>query len=415
MKLLYVVHQFTPEYVGGTELDTWEIASAMRDRGHQVSIVHRAPGRPGWSRTEREGIAVYRLAGGAMTANALFAATFGHPWLSRAFRSALADAMPDLVHIQHLRGLPIRVTSLLGKHDVPTVLTLHDFWFVCPNAQLIDNATGEICTTPGQPLHCARCALARAGLSAALPAAPLIAPLMAARNHALRNVAQRVDRILVYSDFMHRWFEDQGFPSAKLQWVLRGIAAPQALPPRRRRDAGRIRFAYIGGLAWQKGVHTVIKAFNDLPENAELVVAGDETQDSSYSAQLHALARHPGIDFVGRLDRPAVWQALADADAVVVPSLWYETYSLITREAFAAGTPVIASGHGVLADAVTHRVDGLLVPPGDVTAWRDAMAEFVDSEDLRVALRARVTPPPTTDGFFDNLESIYQDVRRHRS
>lgn len=404
-----------PEYVGGTELDTWEIASAMRDRGHQVSIVHRAPGRVGWSRTEREGIAVHRLAGGAMTANALFAATFGHPRLSRAFRLALADAMPDIVHIQHLRGLPIRVVSHLRAQAVRTVLTFHDFWFVCPNAQLIDNATGQVCTTPGQPLHCARCALARAGLPAALPAALPIAPLMAVRNHALRNVAEWADRILVYSDFMRRWFTDYGFPSTRLQMVPRGIVAPVTLPPRRRRrDMGRTRFVYIGGLAWQKGVHTLVEAFNGLPENAELVIAGDETQDPRYAAQLRTLARHPGINFVGRLDRPAVWQALVDADAVAVPSLWYETYSLLTREAFAAGVPVIASAHGVLADAVVHGVDGLLVPPGDVAAWRAAMAEFVESESLRAALKAHVTPPPTTDAFFDNLESIYREVQRDR-
>lgn len=412
MKLLYTVHQFLPEYVGGTELDTWEIASAMRDRGHQVSILHRAPGHGGWSRTERDGIAVYRLAGGAMTANALFAATFGHPRLSHAFRSALADAKPDVVHIQHLRGLPIRVATQLRL--APTVLTLHDFWFVCPNAQLIDNATGQVCTTPGQPMHCARCALVRAGLPAAPPVAPLIAPLMAARNHVLRNVAERVDRIVVYSDFMRRWFADQGFPSAKLQLVSRGIVAPDTLPPRLRRDTGRIRFAYIGGLAWQKGVHTLVQAFNGLPENAELVIAGDETQDPRYTAQLRALATHPGISFVGRLDRPAVWQALVDADAVVVPSLWYETYSLLTREAFAAGAPVIASAHGVLADAVVHCVNGLLAPPGDAVAWRATMAEFVESESLRAALKAHVTRPPTTDTFFDNLESIYREVQRER-
>ena len=411
MRLLYVVHQFMPDFVGGTELDTWEIASAMRNRGHTVSIVHRAQGNAGWVRTERQGIPVHRLECGPMTPTALFAASYGHRRLSRAFRAALAEVAPDLVHVQHLRGLPTGLVGQVKAQGLPMVLTLHDFWFVCPNAQLIDNVTGKVCTTPGEPIHCARCALARAGLRSALPAAPLLAPLMAARNSSLRRVVRRADVVLVYSEFVRRWFAGRGVPTDKMHLMVRGISRPEVLPTRGRATGGSVRFVYIGGLAWQKGVHTVVEAFNSLPDAGELIIAGDETQDPGYAARLRALADHPGIRFVGRLDRPAVWQTLAEADAVVVPSLWYETYSLLTREAFAMGVPVFASAHGALADAVVHQRDGLLVPPGDVAAWRRALGDFVASSDMRARLMDGVSPPPTMEGFFDSLESTYAGLQ----
>jgi glycosyltransferase involved in cell wall biosynthesis len=410
MKLLYVVHQFLPDFVGGTELDTWEVATRMRDRGHKVTIVHRAPGDAGLTRTSRDGILAYRLEAGSMTPTALFSATFGHRALTHHLRAIFAETRPDLVHFQHLRGLPAGWVAWVREQGTPALISLRDFWFVCPNAQLIDYETGELCTTPGAPVHCARCAFMRAGLKSALFAAPLLAPVMATRNRILRRVMAEADGLLVYTEFVRAWFASHGAPEDRLHLVPRGIPRPTTLPERQRPTDGRIRFLYVGGLAWQKGVHTVVAAFNDLPDDAELVIAGDEAKYPDYVAELRSLATHPNIRFLGRLDRPAVWQAMADADAVVVPSLWYETFSMLVREAFAMGLPVIASDHGVLADAVTHEVDGLLAAPGSVSAWREALTRYVTSADLQTRLKAGVTPPLTMADYIDNLEAAYARV-----
>ncbi len=412
MKILYVVHQFMPDFVGGTELDTWEVGSRMRARGHEVTIVHRAVGAPGVHRVMREGIAVYRIQAGAMTPMSLFAATFGHRQITRSFRQIFAETEPDLVHFQHLRGLPANLVGWVRAQERPALISLRDFWFVCPNAQLIDYTTGGLCTTPGEPVHCARCALVRAGMQRALAAAPLLSPVMAARNRILRDVMQDASALLTYTEFVRDWFVQHGAPVDRLHFVPRGIPRPDALPECRRADDGHVRFVYLGGLAWQKGVHVVIEAFNALPAEAELIVAGDESQYPDYVAELRTLARHPGIRFAGRLDRPAVWETMAAANAVVVPSLWYETFSMLTHEAFAMGVPVLASDHGVMADAVTDEVDGLLVSPGDVAAWRSAMARFVASPELRARLKTGVTPPLSMDAYVDNLESAYTAVHR---
>lgn len=408
MRILYAVHQFMPDFVGGTELDTWEVARRFHSRGHEVSIVHRAPGQAGLAQSMREGIPVYRLRAGPMTATGLFAATFGHRALTRHFQDVFAEVAPDIVHFQHLRGLPASLVAWVRSQGCPVLISLRDFWFICPNAQLIDYVSGELCMTPGEPVHCARCALVRAGLGSALAAAPLLAPVMARRNRLLQRVMEEADALLVYTEFVRAWFASHGAPPKRVHWVPRGIPRPDHMPARQRADDERVRFVYIGGLAWQKGVHTVVEAFAGLPDNAELIIAGDETKFPAYMRQLRDLATHPGIRFVGRLDRPAVWQTMVDADAVLVPSLWYETFSMLTREAFAMGVPVIASDHGVLADAVKHEEDGLLVDPGDVVAWRDTLTRYASDPNLRACLKAGVRPPLSMGAYIDNLEVEYQ-------
>ncbi|MGC9397907.1 MAG: glycosyltransferase [Anaerolineae bacterium] len=411
MRVLYAVHQFMPEYIGGTEQDTWEVAERMRARDHEVAIVHRAPGRAGLVRTQRDAIPVYRIEAGSMNTWSLFRATFGSPRVMRQFQTVFRAFQPDLVHFQHLRGLPPRVVGWVKDQGCPVVISLRDFWFVCPNAQLLNYETGDLCTTPGEPFHCARCGLVRIGLRSLLPVAAVFVPLMVRRNQILRAVMEQAHALFTYSGFVQTWYAERGIAMGNLHYIPRGIPRPE-MPPAPRGDDSKIRFVYIGGLSWQKGVHVLIEAFNGLDQRAELLIAGDETQYVDYVRALHAAAHHPGIKFLGRIDRDTVWRTLAAADAVVVPSLWYETFSMLTHEAFAMHVPVIASDHGALAEAVDHGVDGLLVPPGDVAAWRKAMQRFVESDALRVRLRAGVTSPLTMRAYLDHLEDYYRRIER---
>src|SRR5690606_33554336 len=71
------------------------------------------------------------------------------------------------------------------------------------------------------------------------------------------------------------------------------------------------------------------------------------------------------IDFRGRVSREELWRRLRAADLLCAPSLSGESFGMVLTEAFAAGTPVIASAIAGYSDVVQHGVDGLLVPPAD--------------------------------------------------
>jgi glycosyltransferase involved in cell wall biosynthesis len=156
-------------------------------------------------------------------------------------------------------------------------------------------------------------------------------------------------------------------------------------------------------------VHVLIEAFSRLQGTAELWIAGDETFDPEYTARLRAGAT-PNVRFLGKLSREDVWKTLASVNVVAVPSLWYETFSFIVSEAFAADVPVVASRLGPLADRVRDQVDGLLVPPGDVSAWQDALQRLVDEPDLARRLSDNVRPPMTLGEHVGQVEAVYRAV-----
>lgn len=410
MRILHIVHQYPPDKVGGAELYTQAVSRALARRGHTVAVFYRrdAPGR-GLTCYKEDGVQVHAVRNGIAGTARRFLLTFGNRFVRQAFRQILEAFQPDIVHIQHLMGLPVSLVDEARQRMLPVVITLHDYWWVCANAQLLTNYSEEICDGPRVYWDCARCALARAGHPQTVVAFPLLVPLLSWRNRLLWRAIEAADLLVAPTEFVRRWYVSYGFPKERTVLLPHGLEYPAGTTRERRFSGDGIRFLYVGGLSWQKGVHTLIEAFAGIRGNAELWIAGDESADPAYVSHLRRLAG-PNVRFLGRLNRAEVWNTLAQVDVVAVPSLWYEAYSFLISEAFAAGLPVLASRLGALADRVRDGMDGLLLPPGDVSAWRAAIQRLIDDPGLLSRLRANVQPPMTMEEHVQRLEALYGQV-----
>jgi glycosyltransferase involved in cell wall biosynthesis len=407
MRILYVVHQYMPEHVGGTELYTCWLAHALSQRGQQVTIFHRrsAQGVGKEHQTEND-VSIRTAWAGLQSPARRFLATFGDPPIVRAFEDVLDSVSPDLIHIQHLMGLPVALAHAICRRRIPYIITLHDYWWICPNAQLITNYSQQTCDGPHAYLNCARCTIARSGRHWLGLALPSLVGLLGWRSHLLRQIMKSADCLIAPTEFVQRWYAAHGAPTDRLATISPGLEYPPTTPLREQASSGSVRFVYIGGLSYQKGVHILIEAFAGIKGSAELWIAGDESSDPDYVARLRALAT-PNVRFLGKLTRKEVWSTLAQADVVAVPTLWYETFSFIVSEAFAMGIPVVASHLGPLADRVRDGTDGLLLPPGDVVAWQETLQRLIDEPGLRARLRANVAPPMMLEEHVERVESLY--------
>lgn len=423
LRILHLLHQYLPERTGGTEVYTYNLARQQARAGHSVAVFAPTAAPPTdepVTAAEEEGVRVYRIAVGARGPGQIVLSTFAHRRLSEAFGQVLARERPGVAHVQHLMGLPASIAAQLTAASVPYVVTLWDFWWRCANAQLLTNDTQEICEGPdGLFFNCARCALARLGRPAFPPALPVLAAPLAWRARQLRPVLAQAARLIAPAEFVGRWYATHGAPVEKIVVVPPGLDVPAGVGRTgtegnsgevRGTQAGRpFRVGYVGGLSWQKGGHVLVEAFAGV--DGELWVAGDMMFDPAYVARLRQLAGDK-VTFLGRLDRAALWEMLAQVDVVAVPSLWYETFVFVVSEAFAAGVPVVASDLGVLAGRVRDGEDGLLVPAGDVAAWREALNRLRQEPGLLARLRANVPVVLTMGEHGRQIEGIYEGVMR---
>jgi len=415
MRVLHIVHQYPPDHIGGTELYTQAMARRQARAGFPVAVFTPASGQEEpLMVTDEAGVRVYRArTGGGRTA--AFLRTWASGSLAEAFEQALKREQPDIVHVQHLMGMPTTIIDIIRARGIPYLITLHDYWYGCANAQLLTNYDQALCRGPNELFtNCAHCALARAGLEQLAPAAPLVAPLMARRNRILMRVYSGAAAVLASTPFVREAYRTMGLPIDKIRLLPLGVDGSEddfeaARNARHRTPDGLFRIGYIGGLSRQKGVHVLIAAANSLPERAELLIYGDMTAFPDYVAELQQATLHPRIRFMGSLPRASLWPALGALDVLVVPTLWYETYSLIIQEAFAAGVPVVASRVGVIPDAIKDGAGGRLFPLGDTAALHSILLEYMERPDRLAALRASIPPVTTMDDHAEQLSAIYRE------
>ena len=138
-----------------------------------------------------------------------------------------------------------------------------------------------------------------------------------------------------------------------------------AAPSEPKPAAGELRVLFVGRPEERKGLPVLLTAFGALVEHVpcRLTVIGAEREDVLHYLADPELMRW--IDVQGRVSGERLWRSLHEADVLCAPSLSGESFGMVLTEAFAAGTPVIASAIAGYSDVVTDGVDGILVPPAD--------------------------------------------------
>jgi len=156
------------------------------------------------------------------------------------------------------------------------------------------------------------------------------------------------------------------------------------------RNLGRPRVGYIGRIAPQKDVGTLISAFGRLTGPACLLIVGDGPGRRAAEAQARRLAGP--VRFTGFAPHARVPAVLRHIDLLVLATRYEELPSVLI-EAMAAGLPVIASRVGGIPALVDHDVNGLLVPPGDPAALAAAISRVLAEPGTapRLAAAARQT------------------------
>ena len=420
MRILLVAHKYPPHSLGGVEVYTQHLAQALASR-HEVSVFFRHDLQDGTASSEHDrAVGRVRLRSVSLNPRGLRASPPGEFWgtfrshaVEESFTRWLSVFRPDIIHFQHVMGLSARLLPLARAAGVPALLTLHDYWFLCGNSQLIW-PDGQLCRGKAWGANCVRCAAAARFPSQIVRyLRPALAPLFLYRDRVVRGASLKADRLLSPSHFLIGQYTAAGFPPGRFSFLENGIPAREIGSQPRQPGAGTLRVTFLGSLAWQKGVHLLAEAWRALPPGTgRLRIWGDPAVFPEYSARVRRLLDGTGAEMMGRVPNERVGEVLADSDVVVVPSLWYENSPVVVQEARAAGVPVVAAGRGALLEKVHDDVDGLLFTPGDAGALRQALLRLADEPGLLERLRLGVPPAMDLGEHVSEVERIYEQVGR---
>ena len=163
------------------------------------------------------------------------------------------------------------------------------------------------------------------------------------------------------------------------------VSAARAAPPTDERSGG-LQILFVGRAEARKGLPVLLRAFEALRGagvDARLIVAG-ATEDEVDPLLLD----REGVRVVGRVSEEEKWRLLGEADVLAAPSLGGESFGMVLTEAFASGTPVVASDIAGYRDVVRDGVDGALVPPADPSALGEELRGLAVDRGRREAMAA---------------------------
>jgi glycosyltransferase involved in cell wall biosynthesis len=442
VKLLYLSNGYPPRQRAGTEVYTASIASAFARAGHQVEVVcsgeWNAGAQPfnGVTHEQESGVALTRLNLNWTTGPDPNRYLYDNPETEAVLNQYLEQSSPDLVHITSCYTLSASAIRAVKRHRLPLVVTLTDFWFLCPRVTLL-RSDGALCDGRTTPWECLRCLLAQARVyrwpARVFPEALLEAALtwvsrqptlsrrrgfrglaldVGQRKKRLRSLLEEADCLIAPSRFVANVYRENGV-QCDIQVVPYGhdIGWAKDLPSRP--VTTPVTFGFIGRITPAKGVHVLTEALRHLSAALPLQVDvwGDVRQEPDYVRTLPDLdGHHPRLRFRGDFGRDQMAEVFSQIDILVVPSVWYENSPLVVHEAFAAGKPVIASKLGGLTEAVTHGVNGLVFEPGDARALGACLRELTVHPELVGRLRDGIPRVKTIQEEVDALTELYRAV-----
>ena len=292
----------------------------------------------------------------------------------------ICKTKPDIAHLHNIyHQLSPSILSVLKKHKIPTVMTVHDYKLVCPNYILYTQ--GAVCRRcqGGKYYQAVKNKCLKNSSSASCLAAA------EAYFHKLIKIYQKnIDLFITPSEFVKNILVEFGFDPKKITVLPHFIDLPRV---ESQNESSERYFLYVGRLKQEKGVDVLIKAISKLP-NTRLKIAGTGPDQESLIKQAHDLGLN-NVEFLGQASKQKVIELYQNALATVVPSRVWETFGLVAAESLAQAKPVIAAQVGALPEIVIDNQTGLLF-------------EAEDSDDLAEKMKYILSNPKQARQMGEN-------------
>jgi glycosyltransferase involved in cell wall biosynthesis len=322
-------------------------------------------------------------------------------WNSQSYREVRAlirRERPDVMHCTNIFPLLSQSIYYAAQAEkVPVVQSLHNFRMLCANAILRTSGPGGRPCPVGGFFRCLRQGCYRNNSLATLVV------LLMVRYHRWRQTWTRaVNHYIALTNFCRGLFVEYGLPS-EIVSVKPNFVANDPGPGRG--DGGYAVF--VGRLSWEKGIHTMLDAWQGGTIPIPLKVVGD----GPLAADVQKATTTANVQWLGRRPVEEVLRILADARCLIFPSIWHETFGRTIIEAYAVGTPVIAASMGSAAELVDDGRTGHLFQPGNAEELTAKVRQFVAAGDeqieMRLAARREFEEKYTPERNYSQLMEIY--------
>ena len=420
--ILHVPFTYFPDPCGGTEVYVDGLIEGLHSRGFRSAVA--APGDNDAS-YGHNGYSVHRF---AIDAGASVARLYRQPdeVAASGFKRILNTVRPEIVHL-HARTAAVSelLVDIARDAGAKVAFTYHVPHVSCVRGSLLLNGVTP-CDGRIDFRRCLECAINGLGVPSNLAKLLRVIPFGLARTAAawplerkpisraripgllLVDLARilrflgKFDHVVAVCQWVHDVLRCNDVPVEKLTLSRQGVTHVGPKPSSRRPEhaSATCRIAYFGRADFAKGPDLLVRALQRVPEadvHLDLYCVPQPGLEDEARVLRAAAQLDKRVTLLPAVAPAEVPEAIAQYDAIAVPSRVLETGPLIVLEAFATGVPVIGANLGGIAELVQDNVNGILVSPGEAEAWASAILRVSQSRRILEQLREGITPPRTMD------------------
>ena len=398
------------------------------------------PSQPKWSshNLDFEGIPVSRIVRNTSRMELMDSYVRQDPERYALWQKLFFRFEPDLVFtVGRSPALMGDVEKIARIAQVPVVATLIHPDQVCPKGTRFDawgngcmrTLDSEICgecvvrsssPLPGlnhilnfHPAAAMTSILPKRGLFGRLQTAFKLPSMVAGFVQYWDELRDTVSVFVVHSQEAMELVLANGVPIDKIRFSVPGLE-PRTIAPRIRKLFRPVRFGFVGRPCAEKGVHTLLDAWQLLEPgiDVELHLWGNpQSGEPDIVKRIETLvAIDTRVKFHGPFARNQTDAVYDSMDVLVVPSLWFDNCPFVISEAFAAGVPAVGSDFGGIKSMIRNGVDGLLAPMGDAQALGNILIQLATDPEMTQNLTDNVRPPRDAADHVKDLRELFDSL-----
>ena len=395
MKLLFVHERWGA--FGGAETNLQSAAGELRNRGHQLGILHG----PGTGQGEKEWSETFS------TRAALW------PKGPVAVQNMLREFRPDLVYVHKMGDLAV-LDSLLASR-VPLVRMVHDHDVYCMRSYKYDPFTRAICTRPASPyciFPCGACVARARGRDF-----PFKWVSYAAKRKEIR-LNQQFNCLIVATGYMKGELLRNGFKKEKIKIhppVPVNLSSSQGAAPETPSKTVRNRILYVGQIIRGKGVDVLLESLAQIRIPFECLILGEGNHRSFCERLSRRLGLQDRVHFLGFVSQNELPSYFTEANLMVLSSVWPEPFGAAGLEGMRFGLPVVAFDAGGISEWLIDGENGFLVPWMDRTTFATRVQQLLMDKGIARQMGQRgarlVSERFDFSDYVTALERTFEEVQ----
>lgn len=407
MRILYIVHQFFPLWYTGTERFVLNISKQMQRMGHHVEVLT-------YGRNDDEnfsdstGVKIKKYIyenipvisikhKSSIQKNSMPLNIFDEE-LQPILNKIIASGKYDVIHVAH----PFRLASVINSaafFKIPVVLTLTDFWLMCPKAIAVTE-TGELCHFLNFGMKCVTECYANSMKKEVLK-----------RFNDAKQICDTVDCITTSTHFLQAIIE-KNYSCSKIVVIPFGKDYKNITQKIKHYDKNSdITIGFLSTLQPHKGAHILLEAFKKANmRNLRIKIYGHYFDYENYYLKLKREYTCDRVEFCGAYKYEDFQKIFDNLDIIAIPSLWWENSPLVMLRALAHNIPVIVPDLGGMTEIVKDGVNGFVFIPGNSDSLLKILIKIGENPALLNEIKSKIQFPPRIEEEAFEYELLYNKL-----